>query len=219
MLFNKNLSIVIPVHNEENTLKRVVLNCIKLGSVIVVDDCSTDSSIKILRKLKCKNLKILSNNNKLGYDGSINKGINFALKKKFKFVITFDADDQFDYKDINKFIKYLKKEYQIVIGVRPYKQRFIENLFAFILNRNYGIKDPFCGLKAYNRKIFKFNKTLFTYNSIGTEILLNYLNNIKKIKQIKIKIKRRSDRPRFGNILTANYKLLLAIINGYRIIK
>ena len=94
------------MHNEENTLKRVVLNCIKLGSVIVVDDCSTDSSIKILRKLKCKNLKILSNNNKLGYDGSINKGINFALKK-FKFIV-FDADDQFDYKDINKFIKYLK---------------------------------------------------------------------------------------------------------------
>ena len=218
-MFDKYLSIVIPAQNEEKTLKSVVSNCIKFGNVILVDDCSTDNSTKIIKKLKLRHLHVLKNKSKLGYDASIYRGIKFALKKKFKFIITYDADDQFKYKDIIKFVKYLKKDYHIVLGIRPYKQRFVENFFAFILNEKYGIKDPFCGFKAYNSKIFKFKKKLFTYNSIGTEILLNYLNNIKKIKQIKIKIKPRLDKSRFGNILTGNYKLLKAIINGYKIIK
>ena len=46
---------------------------------------------------------------------------------------------------------------------------------------------------------------MFTYNSVGTEIFIKYLHNIKKIKQIKIKIKPRLDKPRFGNILSGNY--------------
>jgi len=219
MLFNKYLSIIIPAYNEEKTLKEVVFNCLKFGNVIVVNDCSTDNSIKILRNNNYINLRILNNNNRLGYDASLHRGIKFCLKKNFKYIITFDADNQFYYKDIIKFVTYLKKGYDIVIGVRPYKQRFIENLYAFILNRKYGIKDPFCGFKAYNCKILKFNKSIFTYNSVGTEIFIKYLHNIKKIKQIKIKIKPRLDKPRFGNILSGNYKLLLAIINGYKIIK
>ena len=87
------ISIIIPLYNTE----KFILDCISsiesqavdfsLIEVLVVDDCSTDSSIKILRKLKNKNLKILSNVNKLGYDGSINKGINFALKKKLLLII------------------------------------------------------------------------------------------------------------------------------------
>ena len=218
-MFDKNLSIVVPSYNEEGTLNNVVSNCIKFGHVVVINDCSDDNSIKNLKKLNLRNLKILNNFNRLGYDASINNGINYALKHKFKYIITYDADNQFYFKDINNFVKYLKKGYQIVIGVRPSKQRFIENFFSFILEKNYKIKDPFCGFKAYNRKIFKQNKSYFTYNSIGTEILLCYLNDIKKIKQINIKIKLRSDKSRFGNILTGNYKLLLAIIKGYKIIK
>ena len=219
MLFNKKLSIIIPAYNEEKTLKSVVLKCLRLGNVIVINDCSSDKSFEILNKINSKNLKILNNRYKLGYDGSLNKGINFSLKKKYNFLITYDADDQFYYKDIIKFTKYLKKNYQIVIGIRPYKQRFIENIFAYILDKKYRIKDPFCGLKGYNSNILSFNKKIFTYNSIGTEILINNLNNIKNIKQLKIKIKPRLDKPRFGNILTGNYKLLLAIINGFKIIK
>lgn len=219
MLFNKDLSIIIPAYNEEKTLKEVVLNCLKFGNVIVVNDCSTDNSIKLLKKNNFSNLKILNNNNRLGYDASLYRGIKFSLKKNFRYIITFDADNQFYWNDIIKFVNYLKKNYDIVIGIRPYKQRFIENLYAFILNKKYGIKDPFCGFKAYNCKIFKLNKKMFTCNSVGTEIFINYLHNIRKIKQIKIRIKPRLDKPRFGNILTGNYKLLLAIINGYKIIK
>ena len=219
MLFNKNLSIIIPAYNEEKTLERVIFQCLKYGNVIVVNDCSNDKTLKTIKKINSKNLHILNNKFRLGYDGSINKGIKFALKKKYKYLITYDADDQFFFKDIYKFIKYLKKGYLIVIGIRSYKQRFIENMFAYILNKKFGIKDPFCGFKGYNSEIFSLKQSLFTYNSIGTEVLLNNLNHIKKIKQINIKIKPRLDKPRFGNIFTGNCKLSLAILNGLRIIK
>jgi len=218
-MFNKNLAIVIPAYNEKKTLTKVVLNCIKYGSIILVNDFSSDNSIKNLKKLKLKKLKILNNSSKLGYDASIDKGINFSLKKRFKYIMTYDADDQFFHSDINKFLKHLKRGYHIVLGVRPYKQRFIENIYASILQKKYKIRDPFCGFKAYNKKIFINNKSLYTFNSIGTEILLKNLKNLKKIKQLKISIKPRLDKSRFGNIFTSNYKLLLAIINGYKILR
>ena len=218
MSFNKKLSIIIPAHNEEKTIINVVKNCNKFGYVILINDCSIDNTSKILSKLKLKNLSIISNKYKLGYDGAINKGVNFALKKGFKFIITYDADNQFYHSDIKIFLKSLDKGFQIVLGVRPYKQRLAEYLFAFFLNKKFGIKDPFCGLKGYDSKIFKDNKNIFTYNSIGTEVLLKNIYNIKRIKQIKIKLKVRLDKPRFGNILTANIKLLLAMFNGFRLL-
>ncbi|MBI2557924.1 glycosyltransferase family 2 protein [Candidatus Woesearchaeota archaeon] len=94
--FKPNISIVIPAYNEEKNIQECLdsisnsnypLSKIK---VIVVDDGSTDSTIKILKKNK--NLKILRQNH-LGKVEALNYG---ASKASNEFIVTIDADTILD---------------------------------------------------------------------------------------------------------------------------
>ena len=76
---NSNVTIVIPVYNEELNIGSVVENIINYAdSLIVVDDKSSDKTLEILNQLqsKYKNKIILLKNNK-------NKGIGYTVKKGF----------------------------------------------------------------------------------------------------------------------------------------
>ena len=42
------LGIVVPVRNEEKTIKKVIVSLKKYGDVLVVDDSSTDKTLLIL---------------------------------------------------------------------------------------------------------------------------------------------------------------------------
>lgn len=60
----------------------------------------------------------------------------------------------------------------MVLGVRNSKPRFSEHLFALMTKRKFGIKDPLCGLKGYNVKVYEKLGHFDSYESIGTELML-----------------------------------------------
>ena len=86
------LSIIIPNYNKDKYLKRCLDSIISQLSkdieIIVVDDCSTDSSIDILKQYD--NLILIKNKNNLGISESRNIGIKYA---KGKYISFMDADD------------------------------------------------------------------------------------------------------------------------------
>ena len=54
---NKKLSIIVPIFNERNTLETIIKKLVKLKlynnikkEIIIIDDCSTDGSINIIKK-------------------------------------------------------------------------------------------------------------------------------------------------------------------------
>ena len=92
------ISILLPVFNNEETIK-IVLNSIiknvnKNDEIIIIDDCSSDNSYSIIRSIikKYKLLKIIIMQNKkqMGISYSLNKGIKLASKK---YVARIDGDD------------------------------------------------------------------------------------------------------------------------------
>ncbi len=92
------LSIIIPAYNVENFIVPCLdsilsaLNGYENYEIIVVEDCSTDRTRKILLELadNYKNLKLLLNEKNLGLSASRNKG----LKNSQGFYVTFvDSDD------------------------------------------------------------------------------------------------------------------------------
>ena len=92
------LSIIIPAYNVENFIVPCLdsilsaLNGYENYEIIVVEDCSTDRTRKILLELAddYKNLKLLLNEKNLGLSASRNKG----LKNSQGFYVTFvDSDD------------------------------------------------------------------------------------------------------------------------------
>ncbi len=90
------VSVVIPAWDEENTIEDTVLEILKsdypgLKEVIVVDDGSTDNTLKIARRLekKYKKVKVYTKEN----EGSKAGALNFGLKKaKSEIFAVVDAD-------------------------------------------------------------------------------------------------------------------------------
>lgn len=87
------VSVIIPAYNAEKTIKKCldsVLNqTLKNIEIIVINDCSKDNTLKILKKYKDK-IKLIDNKKNLGPAGSRNKGLDIATGEYIGFV---DSDD------------------------------------------------------------------------------------------------------------------------------
>lgn len=89
------VSIVIPVYNRENTIKRAIdsVLCQTYSNieVIVIDDCSTDNSVKILNEYKDKRIKVICQKQHGGANKARNVGIAIA---RGEYIAFQDSDDE-----------------------------------------------------------------------------------------------------------------------------
>ena len=118
------LSVVIPVFNEDKTLKEIVgricsadiLN-LKL-EVIIVDDCSTDNSWKHAQEIhkKYENVKIFQHSQNKGKGASLKTALS---KCSGEIVLIQDADLEYDPKDYFSLLKpILDDKADVVYGSR-----------------------------------------------------------------------------------------------------
>jgi len=200
---------VIPAYNEEKTIADVIKNLKKyVDEIIVVDDASSDKTYEIA---KLNSTKVVKHNKNMGYDKTIDDGFKEAVKRNASIIITFDADGQHVTEDIPKILDpIIKKEADVVVGIRPYKQRFSEKKFSRYTKNKIGVSDPLCGVKAYSTKAYSKIGYFDSLNSIGTELLFNYHKHGFKIKEVKISINKRDGKSRFGNAIQSNLKILKA---------
>lgn len=98
---NPFLSIVIPVYNGADTVRRCLDSIWKqdideeLYEVICVNDCSKDNTLEVLEEIKKEhlNLRVLSNAENLRAGGGRNHGVREASGE---YILFIDADDYFD---------------------------------------------------------------------------------------------------------------------------
>ena len=88
-------SVIIPVFNTEKYLKKCIKSVLtqkhSQTEIIIVEDCSTDKSLKICNSYKKNSLvKIIRNKKNLGVAKSRNNGI-FAARGKY--LLFLDSDD------------------------------------------------------------------------------------------------------------------------------
>lgn len=123
----KLLSIIVPIHNEAEGIKSFVNDSLlpvaeKLSynyELILVNDGSTDDTLKIIQSLASKNpkIKILSLSRNFGKEPALSAGLMYA---KGDAAITIDADGQQPPKLIPDFIKKWENGAEIVTGVRDH---------------------------------------------------------------------------------------------------
>ena len=170
MTYEKDLSIVISLFNEEESLPELISWIEKVMTdngykyeIIMVDDGSRDKSWDIIRDLSDKNAHIR------GISFRRNYGKSAALYHGFKaaegrVVITMDADLQDSPDEIPELYRMVIEEgHDIVSGWK--KQRFDNKLTKNLPSKLYnwtarkitGIKlhDMNCGLKAYRNEVVK----------------------------------------------------------------
>lgn len=110
------VSIIIPTYNQEELIVRALDSIPDRDDieVIVIDDCSTDKTLEVVKKYnKIKNLKIFHNDKNLGSGLSRNVGFDNA---EGKWLYALDSDDYFLTDKFIEVINYLDKldEYDII---------------------------------------------------------------------------------------------------------
>lgn len=113
-----DLSVVIPCLNEEETIGICISKCLnsfkKLGingEVIISDNGSNDNSVEISKSLGANVYNCIDK----GYGIALRNGFNQA---KGKYILMGDADNSYDFNQIDIFYNKIQKDYDMVIGTR-----------------------------------------------------------------------------------------------------
>ena len=158
-----DLSIVIPVYNEEKNvalLHQSIRNTLDKTDfkyeIIFVDDGSTDNTFNILNNLK--KVKIIKFRKNFGQTAAMMAGFE---NSNGKVIVSLDGDLQNDPSDIPKLLDKLNEGYDVVSGWRYNRQdSFGKKTFSKIANsfRQLLVKDPIhdsgCSLRAYKKECF-----------------------------------------------------------------
>jgi len=112
-----NIFVIVPAYNESYIIRETVTKLLDEDfSVVVVDDGSLDNTGNELKGLPVFYIRHLIN---LGQGAALQTGIEYALRHRPGYLVTFDADGQHDVKDIRRMVELLEKEKAaIVFGSR-----------------------------------------------------------------------------------------------------
>jgi len=207
------IAIIVPAFNEEGTIYNVVRSVEGYGTVIVVNDASTDNTQRIATNAGAI---VVSHKKNQGYDGALNSGFRKAEELNFNAVITFDADGQHNPDLLKEYILLINQGFVVVSGVRHKFQRTAERVFSWVSKWKWRVSDPLCGMKAYHLDLYRELGCFDSYKSIGTELLIFASIRKKKIAQVPVHTRDRIDISRFGGKLSSNILILNALWNGYR---
>lgn len=218
MPHSKRFSVIMPVYNGENFIKKALQSLIKNLEVndelIVVDDNSTDDTVDIIKNfLGSKiNYTIVRLKKNIGQT----KARNIALKKaNGKFITFLDHDDYFPKKRLENHLKifYKYKKVDVVRGylkfiftnkklLKLYKKKYLYNRIKTftIINKN----PVNLGALSFRKKIFyneKFNNIL-KYNEDTDFLIKLKMLNYKFYNNKKVSLFYRIH----GNNMTLNRK-------------
>ncbi len=103
------VSVIVPAHNEEKTIKGTINSILALDypesllDIIIVNDGSTDNTQKIIEKYKNKQITIINQRNK-GKGNALNCGLKIA---KGEYVACLDADSFVEKDTLKLMLPYL----------------------------------------------------------------------------------------------------------------
>lgn len=160
------LSVFFPAYNEEANLENTVRKALailpkiaKTYEVIIVDDGSKDKTGEIADKLtKISGVRVVHHPTNRGYGASFRSGVYNA---RYNWIAFTDADGQFDFSEISRFIDTQKKTgADLVIGYYlkravPFYRKINTFLWEFTVWRLFGlrVRDIDCGFKMFSKKV------------------------------------------------------------------
>lgn len=195
-----NLSLVIPVYNEQDNLAllfdaiyQTMKSLGKTWEVILVDDGSYDRSLSILQEYAAKDpghVRVISFRRNFGQTAAIAAGLDYS---KGEIIVLLDADMQNDPADIPMLLTKLDEGYDLVSGWRRNRKdnavtrNFPSMIANWLISRVTGVHlhDYGCTLKAYRRDVlegFRLYGEMHRFipvfaNSVGariTEVVVNH---------------------------------------------
>lgn len=182
------VSVITPVYNSEKyieqTIKSVLDQVYKNWELLLINDCSNDTSYEIIKKISKldSRIRIINNEINRGVSYSRNKGIEVA---RGKYILFLDSDDLWHKDKLKKQIEFMEKTSAEVSYTGYYKMDNLSNIRGEIKikkNLDYEelLKNCLIGLltSCVESKIIKKYK----FKDIKSEDYVFWLEIIKDVK-------------------------------------
>lgn len=164
----KELSVFFPAYNEEEAIESTVTKATKIlpkvaeeWEIIVVNDGSTDRTGEIVKELikKEPRVKMITHTPNRGYGAAFKSGL---YNSRYNLIVFTDADGQFDFSEVTKFLKAQKETgADLVIGYYlkrkvPFYRILGSKLLwqpAVYLFFGLKVRDIDCGFKLIKKEV------------------------------------------------------------------
>ncbi|MFX1500696.1 MAG: glycosyltransferase family 2 protein [Promethearchaeota archaeon] len=215
------ISIVIPVFNEEYSIKKVIKKIPNHYSyeIIIVDDGSTDNSIKKVREINDQNIKIIQHGKNKGYGAALLTGFRNTAGN---IIVTLDSDGQHDPKEIPNLIEpIISNKADMVIGSRylgksHYKIPLYTRLGEYFVNTclrllfRQKVTNNQCGFRAISSEIInRFTNLRQIGMGFSTELIFKVAFYKFKIIEVPISVNPRY----FGSSYVQLFKITKSILS------
>lgn len=191
--------IIIPAFNEEKNIPQLIENIMKLGfDYLVINDCSTDNSKKVLNDLNIKHLDLPIN---LGLASVTQVGFMYAVEHEYDALVVVDGDGQHPPKYINYLIDKMNEGYDYVIGSRfvaenkPYSLRMLGSrliCLSIYLKTGRKVTDPTSGMRAMGLKVFRDFSTDFNFVA-EPDALVYIIKSKYRVAEIQVDMENRAE--------------------------
>lgn len=175
--------VVMPAYNAAKTIAETYKDIPKgvVDEVIVVDDCSSDNTVEVAKKL---GLTVISHEKNLGYGGNQKTCYRQALKRDADIVIMIHPDYQYDSRLTEEIIKPIRDgRFDIMFGSRirtrkealdggmPPVKYILNRIVSLIENIVLGVNltEHLSGYRAYSKKVL----TTLPINKFSNDFLFD----------------------------------------------
>lgn len=194
--FKVKISVIMPVYNERNTIGEILRQVQEVNidkEIIIVDDCSTDGTQNLLKRLD-KDIKIIYQAHNKGKGEAIKTGLK---EVRGDLIIIQDADLEYSPQDYYKLIQPIREgKADIVYGSRfsgnnkfMVSSHYWGNRFlTFVTNLLYGSKltDMETCYKVFKRDILKSMELEAVSFDFEPEVTAKVLKKGYKILEVPI---------------------------------
>ena len=221
--------VIIPAYNEEGNILHTLENLHAYAAdmdVLVVNDCSTDGTRKLLEENGVNHLNLPVN---LGIGGGVQAGYRYAKKYGYDIAVQFDGDGQHDARYLHDLIAPLEKgEADITIGSRFLRHegfqssgmrragiRILHRLILLLCGKN--VMDVTSGMRAVNRRFICAYAAHYAQDYPEPEAIMYAGIRGAEIREVPVVMKEReSGKSSIGAMRSAYYmiKVSLALVVG-----
>jgi len=211
-----NISVVIPVHNEEHALPLLLSSIhqhVPEAEIIVINDGSTDASAETARRAGAR---VITHPYRIGNGAAVKNGLRHAAGD---MIVLMDGDGQHDPADIPAMLR-LSQNYDMIVGARSRGSH--ANIFRLFANCIYNflasyvtkfpIRDLTSGFRVVRKDTaLRYLCLLPNTFSYPTTITLAFLRSGRSILYIPITARTRSGTSKI-RLLHDGFNFLLIII-------